>query len=168
MLSVLILTIVICKKVIQSIKQTQLNKKMYGSEALGGLLKHLPLHFPESDDIINPIPRDCDIQDVIYNRKRIFDEADKKRFDTIIKYLENSLGLKQNDRLYICFRDLALDDIKIPKGKVVWIKQNDDDKKEVFLLTDKDGRNPTYKDGKPCPSEWTENAIRNYIAIKNI
>ena len=46
---------------------------------------------------------------------------------------------------------------------MVWIKQTYD-KKEEYFLTDKNGRNPTYKDGTPCPLEWTENAIRNYIA----
>jgi hypothetical protein len=145
---------------------------MNGSQALAGLVQHLPIEVQKSDDGICPIAKGCDIQDVLYNLRRVFDEPDKKRVDAMLVYLKNSLGFNENDTLYYptdtyikhCIYEELLKD---PKGKVVWIKETSD-KKEILLLTDKNGRNPTYGDGTPCPLEWTENAIRNYIANKNI
>lgn len=61
---------------------------MYGSEALAGLIQHLPFEVPESDDTICPISKGCDIQDVLYNLRRVFDEADKKRVYVMQKYVK--------------------------------------------------------------------------------
>ena len=84
------------------------------------------------------------------------------------EYLEKSLGFEKNETLWIPTDTYILQciyvtkNLKDPEGKVVWIKETSD-KKEILLLTDKNGRNPTYGDGSPCPLEWTVNAIRNYV-----
>ena len=67
---------------------------MNGSQGLAYWVSLLPIDVPKADDLICPIPKGCEIQDLIINIKRVHNEADKKRvLLSMVKYLKNSLDL---------------------------------------------------------------------------
>ena len=128
---------------------------------------------PESNDPFCPIPKNCDVQyllnldlsPITYSKLSWYDRL----LDMVI-YLEISLGYKRNEGEGLAIPDkkcLYESKIKIPEGKVVWKKNDATLNKEIFLFTDKDGRNPTFLDGTSCPLKWTEDAIRQYVVRKN-
>jgi hypothetical protein len=127
--------------------------------------------FLESDDPNCPISKNCDVQYLLKNDHITSKEIGYDRLLDMVLYLEVSLGYKRNEGETLAIPDkkcLYESKIKIPEGKVIWKNDVATLNKEIFLFTDKDGRNPTFSDGTPCPLKWTEDAIRQYVVRKNI
>jgi len=124
--------------------------------------------FLESDDPICPISKNCDVQYLLKNDHITSKNIGYDRLLDMVLYLEASLGYKGESLAIPDKKCLNESKIKIPEGKVVWKKNYATLNKEIFLFTDKDGRNPTFSDGTPCPLKWTKDAIRQYVVRKNI
>jgi len=108
-----------------------------------------------------PIPENYDIQKMLITSVRETGSMyNRGATRDMISYLYVSLDAIGGNLDILEEGDDELNGVIVPEGKVPWLKTKGP--VEEVLFTDKNGRNPTYENGEPCPIEWTQNAIEEY------